>query len=90
MAAMGLRAEMIKTLEFIQHDGLLGRIFQYRLPGKIVASPIKHITGCGQSVPARPSGLLVVVLDAFGHGRMDYEANIGAVDAHAERQWWPP
>ena len=82
--AMRLGAEMIEALEFVQHDLLLGRILQQGPPGEVIASPIEHVAGSGKAVSAGPAGLLVIVLDAFGHGRMDHIADIGAVDPHAK------
>ena len=38
-----------------------------------------------QTVAPRPARLLVVALDALGHVVVDDEANVGLVDAHAER-----
>ena len=84
VSAMRLGAKMIEALEFVQHDLLLGRIFQQGPPGEIIAPPIEHVAISRKAVSAGPPGLLVIVLDAFGHGRMDHIANIGAVDPHAK------
>ena len=50
---------------------------------EVAAGVEQHALGL-QAVAAGPAGLLLVVLQRLGHGRVQHEADVGAVDAHAE------
>ena len=62
-----------------------GTLFDQRLPAHDVAAGVEeHALGL-EAVASGAAGLLLVVLDRFGHGGVDDGADIAAVDAHAER-----
>ena len=64
---------------------LLRRFFQDALPGEEVAAAVQQDALGLQPVAAGPARFLLIMLDRFRHAGMQHEADVRAVDAHAER-----
>ena len=65
--------------------GFGGGFFDEGFPGDGSEAGVKQDTfGLEDHVAAGTAGLLLISLDGFGHGDVQDEADVGAVDAHAE------
>jgi hypothetical protein len=65
--------------------GGFGRgLFDERFPGNGVLSGMQEDAFGLKAVTAGAAGFLLVSLDGFGHSGVQDEADVGAVDAHAE------
>ncbi len=59
-------------------------LFDDPFPGHEIAAGIEQHALGFQAVAAGPARFLLVMLDRLGHGGVQDEADVGAVDAHAE------
>ena len=73
-----------RTVEGLQFPGRRGVVLdEPLLQGPVLRGVEEHTFG-GVSIPARPSGLLIIGLQGAGEGEVEHEAHVGPVHPHPE------
>ena len=84
LVAAGERGRVLLHAVDVLDRGRVGGAGEDRVPRRGILRRVEHRAFRFEAVAARAAGLLLVMLDRLGHGRVQHEADVGAVDAHAE------
>ncbi len=87
MAAGETGAVVVHVVEFLPGDigGFRIEVLHEEFPDIEVVAAVEQAAFGFKPIPAGPTGFLLIVFDGFGHTGVDDVADVGLVDAHAER-----